>query len=169
MVKYAIVIDDNTKVCNVGIGTDTDFYKSIGMVDMEVEQGYDGQWYVKGYAPNQPLDELKQAKINDFKAIRDSEEVKPIEYNGNLFDYDEKARDRINSAIIALDVMGAGKTIEWTLADNTNVTVTANDLRGVIANVAVRSNQLHVKYRELKEQVEACTNKEELDNIQWGK
>lgn len=169
MVKYAIVIDDNTKVCNVGIGTDTDFYKSIGMVDMEVEQGYDGQWYVKGYAPNQPLDELKEQKINEFKSIRDAEEVKPIEYNGNLFDYDDKARDRINSAIIALDLMGENATIEWTTATNTNVTVTANDLRGVIANVAVRSNQLHVKYRELKEQVEACTNKEELDNIQWGK
>ena len=45
--------------------------------------------------------------------------------------------------------------------------VTANDLRGVVANVAVRSNELHVKYRQLKEQVEACTTKEELDKIQW--
>lgn len=164
---YAQIIDEKTKKCSVGTGTNTNFYKSIGMVDMEVEQAYDGQWYVKGYAPSQPLDELKQAKITEFKSIRDSEEIKPIEYNGNLFDYDDKARDRINSAIIALDVMGDGKTIEWTLADNSNVTVTANDLRGVIANVAVRSNELHVKYRDLKELVETCTTNEELDLICW--
>lgn len=164
---YAQIIDEKTKKCSVGTGTNTAFYKSIGMVDMEVEQAYDGQWYVKGYAPSQPLEELKAQKLTELKSIRDSEEVKPIEYNTHLFDYDDKARDRINSAIIALDVMGADSSIEWTLADNTNVTVTANDLRGVIANVAVRSNELHVKYRELKELVETCTTNEGLDLICW--
>lgn len=111
------------------------------------------------------LDELRQAKINEFKTIRDTEEVKPIEYNGNLFDFDDKARDRINSAIIALSI--TGQSIEWTTADNTNVIVTADDLRGVVANVAVRSNELHVKYRELKEQVLQCTNADEVEVIQW--
>lgn len=111
------------------------------------------------------LDELKQAKINEFKNIRDNEEVKPIEYNGNFFDYDDKARDRINSAIIALSI--TGQSIEWTTADNANVTITADDLRGVVANVAVRSNQLHAKYRELKEQVLACTTAEEVAEIVW--
>ena len=112
-----------------------------------------------------PLDELKQAKITEFKSIRDSEEVKPIEYNDNLFDYDDKSRDRINSAIIALSI--TEQSIEWTTADNTNVLVTADDLRGIVANIAVRSNELHVKYRELKERVENCTTKEELDSIKW--
>lgn len=115
--------------------------------------------------PAPSLDELKQSKINDFKSIRDTEEVKPIVYNGNLFDYDDKARDRINSAIIALDI--TGQSIEWTTADNTNVLVTADDLRGVVANVAVRSNQLHAKYRELKEQVLACETAEEVAEIVW--
>lgn len=111
------------------------------------------------------LDELKQAKLTELKTIRDREEVKPIEYNGNLFDFDNEARDRINSAIIALSI--TGQSIEWTTADNTNVLVTADDLRGVVANVANRSNNLHIKYLELKEQVLACTTKEELDKIQW--
>ena len=112
------------------------------------------------------LDELKTQKLTELKTIRDTEEVKPIAYNGNLFDFDEKARDRINSAIIALSI--TGQSIEWTTADNTNVLVTADDLRGVVANVAVRSNAMHVKYRQLKEQVNACTNKEEIDAIQWN-
>ena len=124
-----------------------------------------GEYYECVAIPAPSLDELKQAKINEFKNIRDNEEVKPIEYNGNLFDFDDKARDRINSAIIALSI--TGQSIEWTTADNTNVLVTANDLRGVVANVAVRSNELHVKYRQLKEQVEACTTKEQLEKIEW--
>ena len=116
-------------------------------------------------APAKTLEQLKQDKILEFKTIRDTEEVKPIPYNGNLFDFDDKARDRINSAIIALSI--TDQSIEWTTADNTNVTVTADDLRGIVANVAVRSNELHVKYRELKERVENCTTKEELDSIKW--
>lgn len=111
------------------------------------------------------FNEAKTAKLVELKSTRDTLEVEPIEYDGNLFDYDDKARDRINSAIIALDISGA--YIEWTTADNTNVLVTANDLRGVIANVAVRSNQLHIKYRELKEQVLQCTTAEEVEVIQW--
>lgn len=116
-------------------------------------------------APAKMLEQLKQDKILALKTIRDTEEVKPIEYNGNLFDFDDKARDRINSAIVALDVSKG--QIAWTTADNTEVMVNADDLRGVIAAVAVRSNELHVKYRKLKEQVEACTTKEQLEKIEW--
>lgn len=124
-----------------------------------------GEYYECVAIPAPTLEELKSQKLTELKTIRDAEEVKPIEYNGNLFDFDDKARDRINSAIIALDI--TGQSIEWTTADNTNVTVTADDLRGVVANVAVRSNQLHAKYRELKELIEGCTTKEELENISW--
>lgn len=165
MKLYAQIIDEKSKLCTIGMGENTDFYKSIGMVEMEVEQAYNGNWYIKGYAPSQPLDELKAQKIDTFKSKRDTEEVNPIAYNGNFFDFDDKARDRINSAIIALSI--TGQSIEWTTADNANVSVTADDLRGVVANVAVRSNQLHAKYRELKEQVLACTTAEEVAEIVW--
>ena len=43
--------------------------------------------------------------------------------------------------------------------------MTANDLRMVIAAVAVRSNTLHTAYRKAKEQVEAAQNKEEVEAI----
>lgn len=118
-------------------------------------------------APEKTLDETKADKVQQLKWARDSAEVKPIEYNGNSYDYDDKARDRINAAIIALDTMGEGARIEWTTADNTNVNVTANDLRGVIAAVALRSNELHIKYRNLKEKVLSCTTKDAVEKITW--
>lgn len=143
---------------------DDDFQKLIGNAEKKYSIAMNGTIYeTPPYIPS--LDELKQAKINEFKNKRDTLEVEPIEYNGSLFDFDDKARDRINSAIIALDITKG--SIEWTTADNTNVTVTANDLKAIVAAVAVRSNELHIKYRELKELVEACTTKEEVDKITW--
>lgn len=54
MLKYAKVINEETKQCEVGLGTNSKFYQSIGMTEIEVEQAYDGQWYLQGYAPEKP-------------------------------------------------------------------------------------------------------------------
>lgn len=54
MKKYAKIINYETKQCEVGTGTNAEFYKSIGMTEMEVEQAYNGQWYLQGYAPAPP-------------------------------------------------------------------------------------------------------------------
>lgn len=54
MLKYAKVSNNVTKQCQVGTGTNIDFYKSIGMTQMEVEQSYTGEWYLQGYAPKKP-------------------------------------------------------------------------------------------------------------------
>lgn len=63
---YAKIIDEKTKQCEVGLGTNSAFYKSIGMTEMEVEQAYDGSWYVKGFAPEKPVEEL-QAQIRSVR------------------------------------------------------------------------------------------------------
>lgn len=64
---YAKVINEKIKQCEVGLGTNTKFYRSIGMIEMDVEQSYDGSWYVKGYAPKKPQ-ELKEKEV---RSIRD--------------------------------------------------------------------------------------------------
>ena len=49
---YAKIENAETKAVSIGTGTNTAFYTSIGMVEMDVEQSdIDGQWYVAGYAP----------------------------------------------------------------------------------------------------------------------
>ena len=123
------------------------------------------KWGVEVTHEEEPIEYFKNRRIEILKMQRDKAEVTPIEYNGNLYDYDEKARDRINAAIIALELQGEGASIDWTTADNQDVKVTANDLRMVIAAVAVRSNALHTAYRKAKEQVEAAQNKEEVEAI----
>lgn len=113
----------------------------------------------------EPIETLCERKIMELKRQRDSKEVEPITYNGHVFDYDDKARDRINAAIIALSLQGEDASIDWTTADNQDVKVTANDLRMVIAAVAVRSNKLHTAYRIAKEKVEEATTAADVETV----
>lgn len=143
-----------------------DFNKLIGNGDGEYLIADDGRVYPKPAPTDEELlAAAKPAKIAELKAERDAREVEPITYNGNSYDYDDKARERINAAIIALDVQGADASIDWTTADNADVKVTDNDLRMVIASVAQRSNALHVAYRAAKDKVEAATTVAEVDAV----
>lgn len=124
-----------------------------------------GDYYEVVSLPLPTLEEIKTAKISELKAQRDAAEVEPIAYQGYSFDYDSKARERISAAIIALDLQGAGADIAWTTADNQDVSVTAADLRAIVAAVAVRSNALHIAYRKAKAQVEAAGSADEVNAV----
>lgn len=151
------------------VGND-DFNKLIGNANGEYLIADDGSVYPKP-APTDAelLAAAKPAKIVELKAERDAREVEPITYNGNSYDYDDKARERINAAIIALDVQTAqakaGASLDWTTADNADVSVTADDLRCVIASVAQRSNALHIAYRVAKENVEQATTVADVEAV----
>lgn len=111
------------------------------------------------------IETVKQRKILMLKRQRDNAEVAPIPYNGNTYDYDSKARERISAAIIALDLQGERAEIDWTTADNQDVSVTAADLRAIVGAVAVRSNLLHVAYRKAKARVEAAGSADEVNAV----
>lgn len=86
MKKYAKVVNEETKACEVGLGTNSAFYQSIGMTVMEVEQAYDGSWYLAGYAPVKP--EPTIAEQNEI--IRATREQLYIQTSDKLkADYDE--------------------------------------------------------------------------------
>ena len=68
MKLYGTIIDNNTGLCSVGTGTNTEFYKSIGMVVLDVQQSdIDNNYYLINKCPmksdEQKLKE-EQDKIN---------------------------------------------------------------------------------------------------------
>ena len=63
MIKYAKVVNEETKACDVGLGTNVEYYKSLGMTEQDVEQAYDGQWYLIGYVPSKPEPTLQEQLI----------------------------------------------------------------------------------------------------------
>lgn len=108
MLKYAKVVNDK-KECNVGLGTDEEFYKSIGFELLDVEQDWRGCWYLAGYAPEKPQEEKDKEEIASLKdelAATDYKIIKCSEYNlaGAALPYDiaelhtkrQLLRDRIN-------------------------------------------------------------------------
>lgn len=64
MIKYAKIANEQTKEVNVGVGTNAEFYKSLGMTPMDVEQSYTGAWYLTGYAPVKPHNQEIQEQID---------------------------------------------------------------------------------------------------------
>lgn len=76
MKAYAIIINDKTKQCDIGTGTNIAYYKSIGMTEMDVEQAYDGQWYLVGYAPEKPVPtKEEQSKKREAAYIAESDPI----------------------------------------------------------------------------------------------
>lgn len=83
MKRYAVVDNEETKQCSVGVGTDVEYYESLGMTEQDVEQGYDGNWYLEGFAPEEPI-EHKNEQIRQQRETRFAHEADPLK-----FDYDE--------------------------------------------------------------------------------
>ena len=133
MLRYAKIEDDVTKRVTYGSGTDTSFYKSIGMIEMDIEQSdIDQCWYVKGYAPRkseqQKQLEIEQQMLAAAKAERSllvSSIV--VEVDGLLFDGNEDAQQRMSRTIAMADSLD--ESVEWVLHDDSVVMVTIDQLK----------------------------------------
>lgn len=81
MIKYAQLINEETGLCSVGIGTNTELYKSIGMVELDVKQSdIDNAWYLAEKCPmktdeekaqkeRERLDKLSMTRGDVFEAL----------------------------------------------------------------------------------------------------
>ena len=90
MLKYAQIINEQIKQCDVGLGTDIKFFKSIGMKEMEVEQGYDNNWYLKGYAPQKPQELINQEKIAEYQKYLADTDYVVVKISEAIAENDEK-------------------------------------------------------------------------------
>ena len=69
--KWCKVVDEGTKEVLLGVGANPEFYASIGMTEQEVERSYNSLWYLKGYAPQEPVpthEEIIKKQIEDLEA-----------------------------------------------------------------------------------------------------
>lgn len=87
MLKYARIIDEETKEVQIGAGCSDEYYVEIGMTLLDVEQAYNGNWYIVGYTPVKPEqteEEIKQAKIAELKQKLTDTDYKTSKYvDGN--------------------------------------------------------------------------------------
>lgn len=68
MIKYAKVINQETGLCEVGLGSNIDFYLSIGMSRLDVQQSdIDNNWYL---AEKCPMKTDEQKELEEKERIR---------------------------------------------------------------------------------------------------
>lgn len=71
MLKYVKIINTDTMECQVGLGTDAEYYKSMGMFLMEVEQSVSGKYYIAGFLPQEDIEVLRSKKRKELRLKRD--------------------------------------------------------------------------------------------------
>ena len=84
VMKLAKITDSIKNTVDVGLGDNEEFYKSLGMTEMDVEQAYDGCWYLSGYVPTKPLEqELAEleSKYGMPRVIREGILANPTMYS----------------------------------------------------------------------------------------
>lgn len=101
MLKYANLIDENTGLCDVGIGTNTEYYKTLGMTELDVKQSeVDGQWYL--------TEKLDTTEYQTALSEKQKEEQK-FELQKQMDELDQK---RIR-ALCEPELKDAAKGITW--------------------------------------------------------
>lgn len=166
---YAKIINNETKQCDVGTGTNTKFYKSIGMTEMDVEQAYDGQWYVAGYAPTQPIEEVRQAKLSELsaQALAFEENVnKDMSFVSSVGGYHINGDRRTRSNLEDLITYSTTDTIQLRDYDNTMREVTKDQLKVILKEHVINGQNLYYQKWAYEEQIKSCTTIEELNAIE---
>ena len=119
MITYAQIVDEQTKLVVVGTGTDSAYYKSIGMTQMDVEQAYNGAWYVKGYAPSKPEPTLEEqvAKLETETGLTRVMREMVLAENSGASDYVKAKAQEIED--LAKQLRATEETSETETVDNT--------------------------------------------------
>lgn len=177
MKKYAKVINEQTGLCEVGTGTNTSFYRSIGMTQKDVEQSdIDGSWYLKAKCPMktdaQKLQEAKDAKYKEANegaraylesdnALFELTETRHIEAtDGNIGKLGAYALGYVTGAYGAEDV------IYWNTKEDETITLNQVELSQVLQGLgAVQAEVWNVKFPAYLAQIEACETADEVENI----
>lgn len=126
MEKYAKIIDVEIGLCEVGLGDLNDpavaeFYKSLGMEIMDVEQSADGNWYVSGEVPENPI--FTKTELTAFV----SAEADKVAYGGitviadgqeYLFKTDSANISRCGAVLPVYETMADDQVIPWEVWKN---------------------------------------------------
>lgn len=110
MKKYAKLLDKETGLVSVSLAADPDmpYFTEHGYAYLDVEQAYNGNWYLTGYAPVKPAPTHEEVRKTRSQAY--ANEVDPLmaEYNRKklfeLFTKNEETEllEKIESAVKAI-------------------------------------------------------------------
>lgn len=132
------------------------------VVDSEIEV-IDGIPTINQTLEYLPLYQCKEIALSIIKTNREESIIKPI---NNIQVSTSQDRENIQGSIEYFDMLSQGKgTITWTMNDNTEEDLTAEDLKGALDTYVVRKAQAFAEYQTKKQLIENATTVEELEAI----
>lgn len=166
MLKFAKIVNDETKACEIGLGTNSGFYKSLGFTEMDVGHGEDGIWYLAGHAPKKPLEEAKAAKLAEINAACDAILNAAVQTypNSEVLTFDQQtaeAKAYLASGNAAdaplLSALATGRGIEF--GDLVNRVMAKHNAFSVLSGAVIGQRQA------LEDRLNACGTTEEVNAI----
>lgn len=127
-------------------------------------------WATKQWYDPRTLEDLKDAKWAQVKAAREAaiDAALPTPYG--TFDSDASARTSITDAVLMLQslaALGQPTTVDFTLADNSVVTLTTAEMVNVGLLLGQKVQAAYAAARALRAQIEASTTPAEVAAVAW--
>lgn len=116
---------------------------------------------IKQWIDPRSLDEIKTQKWAEIKVMRDQLEFGGFEFEGNIYDSDQVSQGRIMGAAAA----EVDQT--WTLADNSTVELTAQQLKELYAALQAHIAGVHERGRIARQKIETALTYEEIEAVNF--
>lgn len=120
--------------------------------------------------PLPTLAQLKEAQWATIKAAREAAIDAPLVTPYGTVDSQAKDRTNITDAILLLQTLeaaGTPTTIDFTLADNTAVTLTTAQMVNIGLLLGQKVQAAHGQARARRAQIDAATTKAEVEAVVW--
>lgn len=181
MIKYAKIINQEIGLCEVGTGTNAEFYQSIGMTLLDVQQSdIDGAWYLTEKCPMKSDEEkLQQAKETKLKEILD----KAYEYENKtgLVSFDGRVSDT-ETQVLHTELFNQSKFFQMVIGfsqgvltgdqlyntkEDINVSINAEEAQAIYFAIKNATEKLwtvdYLHYKNLIEQAETIEDVEAVE------
>ena len=150
-------------VDDVGYVLSTDYFdaksKKFVSIGDPPTHNHTFDYTTKQWTDPRSLDEIKAQKWAEIKQQRDHLEFGGFEFEGNIYDSDQISQGRI------LGAASAGLSQVWTLADNTTVNLTADQLVQIYQALQTHTASVHQRGRIAREVIMSATTKEDVESV----
>lgn len=113
------------------------------------------------------LDYVRNKQWEEIKVARDNAETSGLPFKNKVLDYDMRSAFKLDIAMETAKQVGENFSIDWTMQDNTVMTLTYADLLSIPLIAANYSNELHKKARAYRDKIYNETDIKTITKIKW--
>ena len=170
MRAYENIVVAKTQLVIVGTGSDSEYYQSIGFTEMDIEQSYNGSYYLAGHAPQKPIEAYRQEKLNQLQALK-NQKLKEFSYKGKIYQIDESSKTNINGKISAIllsqNTERPIQNVAWIAKDNSITQFSTAEFLAFSQAIANYIESVLFKHDELRTRVNSASSIDEIKGIEW--